>query len=680
MIEKKLILFIDGSSIEMSEDLILYTGDGNLELNFLLKGFSYTLGSNIFCNATIINPLGEEITLEKEKVEANMAKLIITKEMIDKIENIGQYKIQIHLYDSKEYDANRISLPPFCIKIEKELKGASIQLYTLKDIENYGVVDLNNNVIKTESIKKLIHKTEDIDDSIDKAHVHKNKDILDTINKDCIDKWNTVREVIEGKPGKDGKDGINGTNGMSAYEIAINNGYVGTKEEWLNSLKGPKGDQGIQGVKGNKGDKGDAGTDGINGANGVNGKSAYQVAIDNGFIGSENEWLNSLKATTQSTTYKIGDVVQAVSKPSENFISCNGSEVNNNNYPRLYSFLNKNNDTDMEYKEGFIDLINRPTGVTEKITKIIYLNDKVILLTEKENYYISDDGIKFTKYTGPSWQDDYKITHYVKDIIFFKDTYICHNGANVYTSKNCVEWQLAFSVPEYPYTTYYFYNGCSVFLDEVKIELCYKQDGRQWYGSVFTSIDFKKWTKTQVFNETKITTYIKNMAPENYYGKKIYDCCYGNNVYVAAGAGGNIYTTIDGVWKEKNIGTEDFTSVYFYKNKFIAGNNTVAYISDNGYDWQKLNNARTFVNSKSDEKNEFLIAVENNKTYISYNGYDWQELNSGLNKEDFVIKDNCYCIYNKEDFTSVITSNFVNSYILPDYKLTYIKAEGEEIQ
>lgn len=29
--------------------------------------------------------------------------------------------------------------------------------------------------------------------------------------------------------------------------------------------------------------------------NGVNGKSAYEIAVDNGFVGNENEWLLSLK-------------------------------------------------------------------------------------------------------------------------------------------------------------------------------------------------------------------------------------------------------------------------------------------------------------------------------------------------------------------------------------------------
>ena len=50
-----------------------------------------------------------------------------------------------------------------------------------------------------------------------------------------------------------------GENGLSAYEIAVANGFVGTEKEWLNSLKGaqgPKGDTGEQGPQGIQGEAG----------------------------------------------------------------------------------------------------------------------------------------------------------------------------------------------------------------------------------------------------------------------------------------------------------------------------------------------------------------------------------------------------------------------------------------
>lgn len=45
----------------------------------------------------------------------------------------------------------------------------------------------------------------------------------------------------QGPPGIDGANGINGQNGKSAYELAVENGFLGTAEEWLESLKGNNG-------------------------------------------------------------------------------------------------------------------------------------------------------------------------------------------------------------------------------------------------------------------------------------------------------------------------------------------------------------------------------------------------------------------------------------------------------
>ena len=45
--------------------------------------------------------------------------------------------------------------------------------------------------------------------------------------------------------GKDGTNGINGENGKSSYEIAVANGFSGTESEWLKSLKGVDGKDGI---------------------------------------------------------------------------------------------------------------------------------------------------------------------------------------------------------------------------------------------------------------------------------------------------------------------------------------------------------------------------------------------------------------------------------------------------
>ncbi|WP_216071640.1 hypothetical protein [Acinetobacter indicus] len=61
-----------------------------------------------------------------------------------------------------------------------------------------------------------------------------------------------------------------GADGQSAYEIAVANGYTGTEQQWLESLVGAAG------------------------ANGTDGKSAYELAVENGYEGTIQEWLDGL--------------------------------------------------------------------------------------------------------------------------------------------------------------------------------------------------------------------------------------------------------------------------------------------------------------------------------------------------------------------------------------------------
>ena len=66
--------------------------------------------------------------------------------------------------------------------------------------------------------------------------------------------------------------GANGKDGRSAYEIAIENGFLGTVAEWLESLKGRDGKDGLSGKNGKDGADGLPGKDGTNGKDGLPGK------------------------------------------------------------------------------------------------------------------------------------------------------------------------------------------------------------------------------------------------------------------------------------------------------------------------------------------------------------------------------------------------------------------------
>lgn len=56
-----------------------------------------------------------------------------------------------------------------------------------------------------------------------------------------------VDETLKGEGALKGKDG------ESAYQIALNNGFIGNQKDWLESLKGEKGDDGLNGRDGSNG-------------------------------------------------------------------------------------------------------------------------------------------------------------------------------------------------------------------------------------------------------------------------------------------------------------------------------------------------------------------------------------------------------------------------------------------
>ena len=70
-------------------------------------------------------------------------------------------------------------------------------------------------------------------------------------------------EVLSYQEWLDSVRGAAGEDGKSAYEIAVENGFEGTEEEWLASLKGQDGEDGADGEKCDKGDKGDKGDAGV---------------------------------------------------------------------------------------------------------------------------------------------------------------------------------------------------------------------------------------------------------------------------------------------------------------------------------------------------------------------------------------------------------------------------------
>jgi hypothetical protein len=73
--------------------------------------------------------------------------------------------------------------------------------------------------------------------------------------------------------------------GKSAYELAVDNGFVGTLQQWLDSLKGEPGAPGAPGS---------------NAGSSTPGMSAYDIWLQNGGSGTQQDFLNSFMPTNVS--------------------------------------------------------------------------------------------------------------------------------------------------------------------------------------------------------------------------------------------------------------------------------------------------------------------------------------------------------------------------------------------
>lgn len=76
---------------------------------------------------------------------------------------------------------------------------------------------------------------------------------------------------------------------LSAYAIAVEHGYKGTVEQWLESLRGQKGD---------------------------GGKDAYTIAVENGFNGTVEQWLASMKGDAATVEIVGATALAAVDAPT----------------------------------------------------------------------------------------------------------------------------------------------------------------------------------------------------------------------------------------------------------------------------------------------------------------------------------------------------------------------------
>lgn len=148
--------------------------------------------------------------------------------------------------------------------------------------------------------------------------------------------------VIKGFVGTEAQwlNTLKGIDGKSAYEIALVHGYTGTESQWIASLKGIDGKSAYElaVLKGYTGTEAQWVTSlkGLTGPAGATGKSAYQIAVDNGYIGTEAEWilkLNNVLNETQlmdlitKTSMDEAEVINVVNSKLGNYLPLSGGKM-----------------------------------------------------------------------------------------------------------------------------------------------------------------------------------------------------------------------------------------------------------------------------------------------------------------------------------------------------------------
>ena len=149
-----------------------------------------------------------------------------------------------------------------------------------------------------------------------------------------------------------------GIDGESSYDIWINEGNSGSKEDFLNSLKGDQGEQGISAynVAVNNGytlseSAWIESLNGEDGNSGLDGDSAYDIWLSLGNEGSEADFLEDLEGPTRVSS----DSDNSATIGSDGFIFV--SDTLKEGIKRQILLKNTVTDSDFSWSYGYYDLL-----------------------------------------------------------------------------------------------------------------------------------------------------------------------------------------------------------------------------------------------------------------------------------------------------------------------------------
>lgn len=232
-------------------------------------------------------------------------------------------------------------------------------------------------------------------------------DIMDSSRNKIDEPVTDGQDGADGAQGPQGDAGPQGPDGLSAYEVAVADGFVGNETAWLASLvgaDGADGADGAQGPQGIQGPQGDAGADGTNGTNGTNGSdgldgadgdSAYQVWLNEGNVGTEADFIIAITGADGADGSDGAQGPQGIQGPAGNDGMDGADGIDGLGVPAggttgqyLRKASNADNDTEWAALAGGGDVVGPASSVLNRLA--VFADTTGKLLKSTANFLLSD--------------------------------------------------------------------------------------------------------------------------------------------------------------------------------------------------------------------------------------------------------------------------------------------------
>ena len=175
---------VNGSTATMDEDIYLFKQDSNIELKFIINNTKFTFqnteSNNVvesseasYFRVKLKKPDGKTVNFPIQEVTDNYVILLIEGELIDEDTEVGDYTIQIRLYDKTKTSKLTIPAIPNCIHIQQplfdEVDEAAIDTAS---VDNVQVMTAGDELPIVDSTGKYIPTKWNTGDTISKAKVN----------------------------------------------------------------------------------------------------------------------------------------------------------------------------------------------------------------------------------------------------------------------------------------------------------------------------------------------------------------------------------------------------------------------------------------------------------------------------------------------------------------------------